>query len=82
MHATLDEAFTLLRKDIILAHAKDLSLTAQVFVAPGRGDFDFPYYFSLLRSHGYSGPVIMHGLSEAEVPESYAAISTLLEKEG
>jgi sugar phosphate isomerase/epimerase len=82
MHATLDEAFTLLGKDIILAHAKDLSLTAQVFVAPGRGDFDFPYYFSLLRSHGYSGPVIMHGLSEAEVPESYAAISTLLEKEG
>ena len=44
MHATLDEAFTLLGKDIILAHAKDLSLTAQVFVAPGER-FDFPTTF-------------------------------------
>ena len=71
MRKVLEEAFELLGKDIVIAHAKDFSLQGKLkFVAAGQGVLDFPYYIRLLDRYGYEGPLIMHGLSEEQVPES------------
>ncbi|NLL75697.1 MAG: sugar phosphate isomerase/epimerase [Clostridiales bacterium] len=67
----LREAFDILGKDIVLAHAKDFSLRGDIeFVAAGRGILDFKYYISLLNAVRYKGALIMHGLSEEQVPAS------------
>jgi sugar phosphate isomerase/epimerase len=65
--ATLREAFALLGEDLVLAHAKDLRADGAV-VAAGRGGLDYGLYVRLLREHGYDGPLVLHGLGEAEVP--------------
>ena len=71
MRQVLDEAFELLGKDIVIAHAKDFSFHGDLsFVAAGQGILDFPYYIHLLEHYGYHGPLIMHGLSEEQVPAS------------
>jgi sugar phosphate isomerase/epimerase len=64
----LDEAFALLGSDIALAHAKDLSHDgAAGHEAAGQGVLDYPRYLRLLQGSGYAGPLILHGLSEAQV---------------
>lgn len=72
MHEVLDQAFRLLGKDIVIAHAKDFSCDGKKisFVAAGKGQLDYPYYIRLLKNAGYDGPLVMHGLSADEVPES------------
>lgn len=71
MREVLDEAFDLLGKDIVSAHAKDFSFDGSLkFVAAGQGMLDFPYYLAKLKEVGYDGTLIMHGLSEAQVPAS------------
>lgn len=78
-HAVLDEAFDLLGADIILAHAKDLTRDGHAGnVAAGKGLLDYAYYIDLLRSAGYAGPLIMHGLTEAEVVETVAFLRARL----
>jgi sugar phosphate isomerase/epimerase len=67
-HETLREAFALLGESLVLAHAKDVR--DSTIVAAGRGDLDYALYVELLRDAGYTGPLILHGLSEDEVPES------------
>ncbi len=80
MKATLDKAFALLGKDIVLAHAKDLALKDDniVFVAAGEGCLNFPYYVQLLKQYQYSGGLIMHGLSEAQTPGSCQFLKEVL----
>ncbi|MBS4204140.1 sugar phosphate isomerase/epimerase family protein [Lederbergia citrea] len=78
MHYLLDEAFDLLGENIILAHAKDFSVEQQEFVAAGKGDLDYEYYISLLKSSGYNGPLILHGLNEEQVSESHAYLKELI----
>ena len=69
MRVILDEAFTLLGADIALAHAKDLSRDgAAGHEAAGQGVLDYPHYLRLLCQSGYGGSLILHGLSEAQVP--------------
>lgn len=71
MSRILQEAFDVLGKDIVLAHAKDFTATESMeFVAAGEGMLDFRLYISLLRRNGYKGPLIMHGLSEAQIAGS------------
>lgn len=71
MDNVLQEAFDILGKDIVLAHAKDFSFDRNMkFVAVGAGVFDFKYYLALLYQAGYKGALIMHGLSETQVPMS------------
>lgn len=71
MRGVLDEAFDLLGPDIVLAHAKDLAVGEGIeFVAVGEGMLDFEYYIGLLRRSGYTGAIMMHGLSEKQVPSS------------
>jgi sugar phosphate isomerase/epimerase len=71
MDRVLDGAFDLLGRDIVLAHAKDLSHDgAAGDIAAGKGRLDYDRYLALLRSAGYTGPLIMHSLRETEVDES------------
>jgi len=69
MRDVLDEAFALVGKDIVLAHAKDLSRDGDAgHEAAGRGKLDYDRYLSLLHDYGFQGPLLLHGLTEAQVP--------------
>jgi sugar phosphate isomerase/epimerase len=69
MREVLDHAFELIGNDIVLAHAKDLSRDGDAgHEAAGHGKLDYDRYLSLLRTYGYRGPVLLHGLTEAQVP--------------
>ena len=68
-HAILDEAFTLLGKDIIIAHAKDRDREG-MFRAAGEGILDYAHYLTLLQASGFEGPIILHGLDERQVAGS------------
>ena len=71
MAAILDEACGLLGPDIVLAHAKDLSRDgAAGHEAAGEGVLDYPRYLKGLSQQGYRGPLILHGLTEVQVPGS------------
>lgn len=73
MREILDEAFDLLGGDIVLAHAKDLSRDGEAgHEAAGTGRLDYDRYIALLRQAGYTGPLILHSLSEAQVPTCVA----------
>ena len=70
MHEILDEAFALLGDDIVLAHAKDLSQDGEAgHEAAGKGLLDYDRYLSLLSEAVPHVPLILHGLSEAQVQE-------------
>lgn len=69
MRKILDEAFALLGEDIVLAHAKDLDRDGEAgHLAAGTGLLDYDQYLRLLKECGYSGAVVLHGLSEKQVP--------------
>lgn len=69
MREILDEAFALLGEDIALAHAKDLDRDGQAgHLAAGTGVLDYDQYLGLLKRSGYEGAVVLHGLSEDQVP--------------
>jgi len=69
MSEVLDEAFALIGKDIVLAHAKDLSRDGDAgHEAAGHGKLDYDRYLSLLHAYGFRGPLLLHGLTEAQVP--------------
>jgi len=67
--ATIDEAFALLGDRIISAHGKDRDAAGAV-QPPGRGIVPWPRFLAGLRAARFSGPLILHGLEEADVPES------------
>jgi len=78
MDRILAEAFDLLGKDIVLAHAKDFVIDESLsFVAAGQGVLNFKQYFALLKGCGYDGVVEMHGLNEAQVPASRCFLEEL-----
>ncbi|MGA2033547.1 MAG: sugar phosphate isomerase/epimerase family protein [Thermoguttaceae bacterium] len=69
MSDVLDQAFALVGKDIVMAHAKDLSHDGDAGHEPaGYGKLDYDRYISLLQAYGFKGPLLLHGLSEAQVP--------------
>lgn len=73
MREMLDEAFALVGKDIAIAHAKDLDRDGQAgHLAAGKGRLDYKHYLSLLNKLDFDIPVILHGLTESELPESIA----------
>jgi sugar phosphate isomerase/epimerase len=73
----LDEAFDLLGEDIILVHAKDRSPDGS-FRAAGMGILDYPHYLNLVKAGGYTGPLILHGLTEIEVDTSISKLRAIL----
>lgn len=78
MKEILDEAFALIGKDIVLAHAKDLDHDGDAGHLPaGQGKLDYDHYVALLRKYQFKGPLLLHSLSEAQVP---GCVSFLREK--
>src|SRR6516165_5963818 len=65
----LDESFALLADAIVIAHAKDRTTDFKPCAA-GKGILEFDYYLRQLKQRGFTGPLIMHGLEEEEVPFS------------
>ena len=68
----LEVAFDLLGRDVVLAHAKDVRVVDGTVhhVAAGTGVLDYACYLNLLRH--LPVPLIVHGLTEAEVGGSLA----------
>jgi sugar phosphate isomerase/epimerase len=74
----LVEAFYLLRNHIFVAHAKEHDAAGHE--APtGTGVVPWAQYIELLRTSGFTGPLIMHGLSESEVAESRAFLREVID---
>ncbi len=83
MGDVLNEAFALLGPDVVLAHAKDLTHDGEAgHAAAGTGRLDYDRYLSLLHGAGYDGPLILHGLGEAEVGASVAFLRAKLAEVG
>jgi sugar phosphate isomerase/epimerase len=79
MTEILDEAFSLLGKDIVLAHAKDLDHDGDAgHKAAGQGLLDYDRYISLLRAAHFKGPLLLHGLTPAQVPGCLAFLRAKL----
>ena len=79
-HRILDDAFERLAPHIIHAHAKDLSQDGQAGnLAAGTGRLDYPYYIAQLRSIGFHGPLVMHGLSAQQAPQTVEFLQNLLD---
>lgn len=75
MREILDEAFALLSKDVAIAHGKDLDHDGEAgHLAAGKGLLDYDHYLSLLNNLEFDIPVILHGLTETEVPETVAFV--------
>jgi sugar phosphate isomerase/epimerase len=75
MREMLDEAFALLGPDVAIAHAKDLDRDGEAGHLPaGKGLLDYERYLSLLSKLDFDVPVILHGLTESELPASLAFI--------
>ena len=75
MREMLDEAFALLGRDIVLAHAKDLDRDGEAGHLPaGKGALDYPYYLKLIQKSGFSGGLILHALKPAEAPDRVAFV--------
>lgn len=78
MQRILDEAFALLGPEIVFAHAKDLDHDGEAgHLAAGAGLLDYPRYLSLLQRYRIPGPLIMHGLTEAQAPQVCAFLRGL-----
>jgi len=68
MAEVLDKAFALVGREIVLAHAKDLSQDGEAgHEAAGHGRLDYDRYLSLLHACGFDGPLLLHGLAESQV---------------
>ncbi len=61
------QAVDLLGDRISMAHAKDRDAAGQ-FVAAGTGVIDFAHFVSCLKSAGFDGPLVTHGLAEHQAP--------------
>jgi sugar phosphate isomerase/epimerase len=80
MREIIAEAFDLLGSDIALAHAKDLSRDGEAgHEAAGNGLLDYNQYLPLLAKAAPDVPLILHGLSEAQVPGCVAFLRAKLE---
>lgn len=79
MKEILDEAFALVGKDMVLAHAKDIDRDGEAGHKPaGQGVLDYDRYIALLRKYNFKGPLLLHGLSAAQVPECLAFLRAKL----
>jgi sugar phosphate isomerase/epimerase len=79
MKEILEEAFALVGKDVVLAHAKDLDRDGDAgHKAAGEGLLDYDLYLRLLRAHRFNGPLLLHGLSRAQVPGCVAFLRAKL----
>lgn len=74
MPEVLTRAFDLLSEYMVMAHAKDIPDRERKSQAAGQGLLDWPVYFQLLKTYRFDGPIVLHNLSEAEVPASLSFV--------
>ena len=79
--AIIARAIELLADRIVMAHAKDRSADGG-FTAAGTGVIDFRDFVLRLRAAGFDGPLITHGLSEAEAPKVAAFLHGVVAESG
>jgi sugar phosphate isomerase/epimerase len=70
-------AVGLLGGHIAMAHAKDRNPMGE-FVAAGTGVVDFGHFVGCLELVGFDGPLVTHGLSEAEAPAIASFLKSIL----
>jgi sugar phosphate isomerase/epimerase len=75
----LAEAIDLLVADTILVHAKDRRADGSVCPA-GEGIVEFSPFLGRLQRAGYNGPLVVHGISEAEAPMVVDHLRSTLER--
>lgn len=73
----VEEAIDLLAPDIAMGHAKDRNPDGS-FATAGKGVIDFPHYIGRLRSAGFDGDLVAHGLDASEAPEVATFLRDLL----
>jgi sugar phosphate isomerase/epimerase len=79
MDAMLIRSFELLASYITLAHCKDVSdENPPIYGAAGTGVLNYALYIQLLRQMDYQGPLILHSLSEKQVPSSVEYVRSFL----
>lgn len=71
------EAVDLLGDRIAMAHGKDRAADGS-FTTVGKGVVDFPDFVARLRSAGFTGPMVTHGLTAAEAPGVAAYLRGLI----
>lgn len=71
-------AVELLGGHIAMAHAKDRDPMGE-FVAAGTGVVDFEHFVSCLKQVNFNGPLVTHGLIEAEAPAVATFLKSILE---
>jgi len=75
MDEMLREAFALLGSNTVLAHGKDLERDGEAGnLAAGTGALNYELYLNLLGEINPNVPLILHGLTEEQVPQSVAFI--------
>ena len=74
------QAVDLLADRIVMAHAKD-RLADGSFAAAGLGVVDFRHFVRRLHATGFNGPLVTHGLSEAEAPTVAAFLRRVVSEE-
>ena len=75
MREVLDEAFDLLGDHVAIAHGKDLDHGGDAgHLAAGTGKLDYGHYVALLSNLDFDVPIILHGLTEQQVPASAAML--------
>jgi len=77
----VDQAVSLLGDRIAMAHAKDRDAGGRV-VAAGKGVIDFRHFVGCLRDADFTGPLVTHGLAEAEAPAVARFLHTTLAEAG
>lgn len=64
----ISSSVELLAENIAMAHAKDRKIDGS-FTAAGQGCLDYRHYISCLRSGGFNGALITHGLTASEAEQ-------------
>ena len=70
---SLADAFALLGGDIVVAHAKDVDASGR-FCPAGTGIVPWDTYLALIRESRFAGPLILHTLTESDVPGCVAVL--------
>jgi sugar phosphate isomerase/epimerase len=76
-HALIRRSIELLSDRIALAHAKDRARDG-TFAAAGTGIIDFAYFVRTLRSSGFDGPLVAHGLTAAQAKDTALFLRKIL----
>lgn len=67
----LENAFSCLGKDIILAHGKDILAGQGIdFTSPGKGIIDYALFLTLLHEYGYKDDMVLHGIKDESEMEA------------